>query len=217
MRVVIEGVRKSYPLPCGSGSITALDGIDLTLEKGETVFISGPSGSGKTSLLAIIAALARPTAGRVIYDGSERQPQPGQVSCSFQEPVFVPELTVLENLLLPASRHRLPSFFRRGEELLEAFGLDGMFDLFPWALSGGEKRRLDLARAILLPARLILLDEPAAWLDEMWSRKAMELIMDFAGQNGSSLLVATHDRLPETGHAGWIKMENGKVIDHGYY
>jgi putative ABC transport system ATP-binding protein len=213
MRVVVEQLRKIYPLAGGVGLVTALDGIDLTLESGRFYQLHGPSGSGKTSLLAIVATLARPTAGIVRYDGLAF-PEPGAISCGFQEPVFIPELTVLENLHLPASRGRpLPE--GRDERLLEEFGLGGVFDSIPAALSGGEKRRLDLARALLLPSRLLLLDEPTAYLDKVWSKRVMELVLAETQLRGTTLLVASHEPLPMPEGAHIILMERGKVVDHG--
>lgn len=215
MRLTVERVIKTYPLPGGAGTVTALAHADLELVSGEHCLLRGPSGSGKTSLLAIIAGLTGPTGGRICYDGRGVCPPLGEISCSFQEPVFVPELTVLENLLLPASRCRRLQTLFKGEELLELFGLEAMFDLFPAVLSGGEKRRLDLARALLLPARLLLLDEPTSWLDEAWSNRVMELIMSEVRRRGATLLVASHDRLPSVAEVRTLTMERGTVIDHG--
>lgn len=217
MRVVAEGIGKRYALPGGAGSLTALDGVDLVLESGACCFLHGASGSGKTTLLAIIADLARPTAGRVLRDGSVAPPSPGSIACSLQEPVFIPELTVQENLLLPASRCRQLLPPRREEELLERFGLDGLFDLFPAALSGGERRRLDLARALLLPAGLYLLDEPTASLDDGWSRRVMALVMEEVRRREATLLVATHECLPEAAGAQRLRLEKGRMVDHGDY
>ena len=176
MRLVVEGVRKSYPLSGGAGFVTALGGIDLTLESGESCILMGGSGSGKTTLLSIIACLAQPDAGRVLFDGTPGKPAAGVVSCGFQESLFVPELTVLENLSLPATCSKTFLPCDRGERLLEEFGLAEMFDFFPAVLSGGEKRRLTLARALLLPSRLLLLDEPTVYLDDEWSEKALALV-----------------------------------------
>lgn len=214
MRIGLEGVVKSYPL-AGGGQAWALDGIDLVLESGEVCYLTGASGSGKTSLLAVIGGLARLTAGRVLYDGNAERPLPGVISFSFQEPVFVPELTVRENLYLPASCCWPRPSLQRVDFLLEQFGLDAIFDQFPSALSGGEKRRLDLARALLLPSRLLLLDEPTAYLDKEWQNRAMALILAEVRSNGSTLLVATHELLPEAEGARCLFIERGKVIDHG--
>lgn len=215
MRVEIEEVRKFYLVAGGAGLVTALDGIDLTVESGEFCLLQGPSGSGKTTLLAVIAGLARPSAGKVLLDGKSGGLPRGVVASAFQEPFFVPELTVLENLLLPTLRRRGALPAERGEHLLEEFGLAGMFDLFPAALSGGEKRRLDLARALVCPSRMLLLDEPTAYLDEVWSSRVMELVMKRVGDRGTTLLVATHNPLPGAEAARVVRMERGKVIEDG--
>jgi len=216
MLVSVEGVHKSWPLSVGAGSLTALDGMDLTVASGEFCLLQGPSGSGKTTLLNIIAGLSRPTAGRVVLDGATGRPAAGAVACGFQEPLFVPELTVLENLLLPAGLSRLPVNAARGELLLEKFGLSALFDQFPLALSGGEKRRLTLARALLLPSRLLLLDEPAAYLDEQWSKTVMAIVLEEVRSRTTTLLVATHNPLPGVEADRMVRIEKGRVTDDGY-
>jgi len=215
MRVDVEAVRKSYPVAGGVGLVTALAGIDLSIASGELCVLHGPSGSGKTTLLAIIAGLARPTAGRILIDGKGAGCCRGEVAIAFQDPYFVPELTVLENLLLPALRNRGTLPAERGEQLLEDFGLAERFDLFPAALSGGEKRRLDLARALLRPSRLLLLDEPTAYLDEVWSSRVMAMIMGAVRERGATLLVATHNPLPDAEAARVVRMAGGKVVEDG--
>jgi NitT/TauT family transport system ATP-binding protein len=154
MRVELRDVRKTFTLP-GGGLITVLDGIDLILEKGGRSLVFGPSGSGKTTLMNIIGGTARATAGRILRDGIEQTGKvalhPSLVSHAFQEPVFVSELTVMENLLLPALGGCDRTIVERGEKLLDEFGLAEMFDLFPRDLSGGERHRLNLARALLFP------------------------------------------------------------------
>lgn len=211
MRVEARLIRKSYPVSGGTGFVTALDGADLVLAGGEFCLLHGPSGSGKSTLLAIIAGLARPTAGEILLDGSSGKPPRGAVSCAFQEPFFLPELTVLENLLLPGLRCKDSCIGGRGEYLLDEFGLSASFDLFPGALSGGEKRRLAIARALLCPSRLLLLDEPTAYLDEEWSGKIMALVMREISGWGATLLAATHKSLPGAEKARIAKMAKGKV------
>lgn len=215
MKVELLDVRKCYPVAGGAGFVKALDGIDLTVASGEVCLLQGPSGSGKTTLLAVIAGLAQPTAGEILLDGKPVGRPSGLVATAFQEPFFVPELTVLENLLLPALRTSggLPA--ARGEELLEAFGLSGMFDLFPTALSGGEKRRLDLARILVRPSRLLLLDEPTAFLDEVWGSRVMELVMERVRESGATLVVATHNPVPGAAAARVVRLARGKVTTDG--
>lgn len=218
MHMELRQVRKSYPLPGGDGTVTALDGVDLVIESGTLCMLNGPSGSGKTTLLSVIGGLSRPTSGSVALDGKELylgDRQRGMVAHAFQEPVFIPELTVMENLLLPALRHRDRFSIDRGERLLEAFGLVEMFDLFPAALSGGEKRRLNLARSLFLPTRLLLIDEPAAYLDDGWQLKAMEMIIREVRDARTTLVIATHTPLPDGEGFRRILMHKGKVIDDG--
>lgn len=215
MRIAVEGVHKSWPLSAGAGTLTVLNGVDLTVASGECCLIQGPSGSGKTTLLNIIAGLSRPTAGRVLLDGAAERPAAGAIACGFQEPLFVAELNVQENLLLPAIVGGLPVSGRRVEQLLEEFGLAEMFDLFPSTLSGGEKRRLTLARALLLPSPLLLIDEPAAYLDEEWSRRVMEIVLREVRSRGATLLVATHITLPGMEADRMVRIERGRVTADG--
>ena len=216
MRVELHHVRKSYPLPGGDGTMTALDGIDLVIESGALCILDGPSGSGKTTLLSVIGGLSRPTSGSVTLDGKVQNHgdrQRGMVAHAFQEPVFIPELTVMENLLLPALRSRDHFPIDRGERLLDAFGLGEMFDLFPAALSGGEKRRLNLARSLFLSPRLLLIDEPAAYLDDAWQAKAMEMIIREVRDARATLVMATHTPLPGSEEFRRILMHKGKVLE----
>lgn len=219
MRVELQHVRKSYLLPGGGGSVTALDGVDLVIESGALCILNGPSGSGKTTILSVIGGLSRPTSGSVTLDGevawSYSNRHRGAVAHAFQEPLFIPELTVMENLLLPTLRCGNRSAVERGELLLEAFGLSEMFDLFPAALSGGEKRRLNLARSLILPPRLLLLDEPAAYLDDEWQGKAMEMIVREVRDARATLVIATHNSLPGEDGLRHVRIRKGKVIDDG--
>ena len=215
MRVDVEGVRKSYSVSGGVGLVTALDGIDLTVASGEVCILQGPSGSGKSTLLAVIAGLARPSSGRILLDGKGAGCCRSQVAAAFQEPFFAPELTVLENLFLPLLRDRGTLPVNHCEQLLEEFGLGERFDLFPAALSGGEKRRLDLARALIRPSRLLLLDEPTAYLDEVWSSRVMALIMKSVRERGTTLLLATHNPVPGVEAARVVTMERGRVSEDG--
>lgn len=215
MLVELHKVRKCHHLP-GGGVITPVDGVGLTLGPGSCTLLQGPSGSGKTTLLGLIGGFALPTSGQVTHDGFPTalrrvEVGAGEISWVMQEPLFIPELTVLENLLLPAVGGRGEWPAERGEELLREFGLGELFDLFPAALSGGEKRRLSLARGLLLPARLLLLDEPLAYLDDARGRRVMELVMESVVGSGTTLVVATHQQLPYAENARVIRMERGKI------
>jgi ABC-type lipoprotein export system ATPase subunit len=217
MRVELQDVRKSHILPNG-GFVTVLDGIDLILESGSSTILRGPSGSGKTTLLNVMGGLALPTSGSVKLDGKVLHgcgDHRGTIAHAFQEPVFIPELTVMENLLLPVVRCMKYSAVERGELLLEMFGLSEMFDLFPAVLSGGEKRRLNLARAVLPNPRLLLLDEPAAYLDEAWSEKTMELVLRQVRDTQATLVIAAADPVLSEDGLRQMRMRKGKVIKDG--
>jgi ABC-type lipoprotein export system ATPase subunit len=217
MRVELRNVHKSCLLPEG-GLFTVLAGVDLLLESGDCCIVAGHSGSGRTTLLNIIGGLARPTSGSVLLDGTvlRRPAMPqGQIGFMFQDPYFVPELTVMENLLLPALRCTSESIRARGEQLLDYFGLAEMFDLFPAILSRGERQRLNLARALLLSPRLLLLDEPTACLDMEWQKKSMQLILGESRDLRATLVMATRDPVPGGEACRYLRMQRGKVIEYG--
>lgn len=215
MRVELQEVRKSHFLPDG-GFLTVLCGITQQLESGSSTVLSGPSGSGKTTLLNIVGGLARPTAGNVYLDGEllkGRCNHHGTVACAGQTPVFIPELTVMENLLLPLVCCKGNAREKRGELLLELFGLAEMFDLFPAALSGGEKQRLNLARAVISSPRLLLLDEPTACLGESWQENAMEPVLRQVRDTLATLVIASAGQIPCTAGFRQLRMQKGKVIE----
>lgn len=221
MLVDLQRVRKCHYSQ--GGVITAVDGVDLTLPPGSFTLLHGPSGSGKSTLLALIGGFARPTSGVVTHDGIPigrvGSGRSGEISWVMQEPIFIPELTVRENLFLPAAGRGGEWPEKRGEELLEVLGLTDLYDLYPSTLSGGERRRLSVARGLLLPARLLLLDEPLAYLDGDWGGRVMELVRESVGSSLTTLVVATHQPLPGCERARVIRMERGKVSedDGGYH
>jgi len=199
----------------GGGFVTVLAGIDLILESGQSAILRGESGSGKSTLLHIMGGLARPTSGSVRLDGTELRgcgDHLGEVAHAFQEPVFIPELTVMENLLLPLSRCRDKAASSQGESLLELFGLTETFDRFPAELSAGEKRRLNLARALLTKPRLLLLDEPFAGLGEEWEERALELVVAQVRDTGATLLIASTGQVHGCDGLRQLRMQKGKVI-----
>ena len=218
MRVELKGVSKTHSLPGGLGLVTVLNGINLVLDNDESCLLTGPSGSGKTTLLNILGGFTLPTSGAIDLDG---HPLRGcaehrhGVSCAFQEPVFIPELTVQENLTLPTLRNREGYSAAQGERLLEQFGLAELFDFSPALLSGGEKRRLVLARALVGAPRLLLLDEPLAYLDDAWREKAMELILEKVRETRATLVIATTGTVPGAEHFRQIRLIKGKVISDG--
>jgi lipoprotein-releasing system ATP-binding protein len=186
--------------------IEVLKGLDFSVEKGAAASVVGPSGSGKTTLLNVLGALLPPTSGSVEIGGEDvakfnekeaarfRNHELGFV---FQQHHLLPQLTVLENVLTP----RLAGGWEESEEesrkraiaLLTRVGLDHRLDHRPGKLSGGEKQRTAVARALINQPRVILADEPTGSLDGETGSKVADLLLEIQKEDGVTLVVVTHD------------------------
>jgi len=204
------------------GRVAALDGVSLAVEEGEWLVVMGPSGSGKTTLLNLLAGLDRPSAGRLAVAGSELSAlgprelarfRRETVGLVFQEFHLIPYLTALENVMLAQYVHSLTD---RGEavEALARVGLEERLEHLPSQLSGGEKQRLCVARALINHPRLILADEPTGNLDEDNERQVLEI---FTGlhRRGQTLVLVTHN--PEVAVLAdrVVRLEHGRVAAAG--
>jgi phospholipid/cholesterol/gamma-HCH transport system ATP-binding protein len=197
--VVLEDVRKSY------GDREILKGIDLVCRRGETTCIVGGSGAGKTTLLRLVVALDRPTSGKILVDGEDIVPM-GEMELNrvrrkfgmvYQYAALLDSITVLENVGFPLSEHTRLS---RGEirqkvvEKLRALGLaEHILALYPAELSGGMRKRVGLARALMLDPPIVVYDEPTSGLDPLSSRAVDDLIDDTRRRFGVTSIVITHD------------------------
>ncbi len=181
-----------------------LDGISLAIERGRTTAVIGPSGCGKTVLLKHMIGLIRPDAGKVYFDGeeitrmSERKLVPirRRVGFLFQGGALFDSMTVAENVHFPLQEHGARSreeLARRCEEVLRLVGLDGMQDRMPERLSGGQRKRVALARAIALNPDVIMYDEPTTGLDPIRADLINELILKLQDELKTTALVVTHD------------------------
>ena len=183
--------------------VTALDGINLTFERGEFAFITGPSGAGKSTLLKLLYAAERPTSGDVLVEGrSVARLHPNSVpylrrnmGIVFQDFKLLPRRTILENVSLALEVCGVPprQTRRRVIETIERVGLGGLERRLPGELSGGEQQRAVIARAIVGKPTIILADEPTGNLDESMSHDIFELISSICRHEGATILVATHD------------------------
>jgi NitT/TauT family transport system ATP-binding protein len=193
--IVIESVGAVYD--AADGSLVALDGIDLSFERGEFVSIIGPSGCGKSTLLRIVGGLMAPTAGRVLVDGkapreAQREKQVGFV---FQDPSLLPWRTVSDNVRLPLQvNKRKPA--REPELLIDLVGLSSFKRYYPHQLSGGMQQRVAIARSLVTSPSLLLMVEPFGALDEI-TRSAMryELLRIWrseAQERNTTVLFVTH-------------------------
>jgi NitT/TauT family transport system ATP-binding protein len=169
--IVIDSVGAVYD--AADGSLVALDGIDLSFERGEFVSIIGPSGCGKSTLLRIVGGLMAPTAGRVLVDGkppreAQREKQVGFV---FQDPSLLPWRTVSDNVRLPLEVNKRKAS-HDPERLIDLVGLSNFKRYYPHQLSGGMQQRVAIARSLVTSPSLLLMDEPFGALDEI-TRSAM--------------------------------------------
>jgi len=188
----------------GPAVVSVLEGLDLDIEPGERIAIVGESGVGKSTLLHLLGALDRPTAGRILFDGDDvfarREPDLAgfrnrEVGFVFQFHHLLPDFTALENVMLPAliAGEAFRDASSRATALLERVGLQARLAHRPGQLSGGEQQRVAVARALVRRPRLLLADEPTGNLDPATGEGVQQLLMELNREHGSALVVATHN------------------------
>lgn len=198
---VIETVNLHRSYRIGGKSIEVLRGIDLSIHRGERVFLCGPSGAGKTTLLYTLAGLERPEQGTVRIDGTDlyglgRKEQAkfrnARIGYVFQNYHLLPELTALENVSVPGA---IAGVDRSADAMkaLERVGLADRAEHLPAELSGGEQQRVAIARAIVNEPRVLFADEPTGNLDSRNSADIMGMLLDLAAEHQVTLVVVTHD------------------------
>lgn len=215
------GLTKDFPRAGkGSNVFTVVQPIDLTLRAGEMIEITGRSGSGKSTLLNMLAGMLTPTSGKVLLDGADLYAlDEGAVAKLRNEKIgLIPQghtallsLTVLENVLLPSALyHKDAAPESRAKELLEKVGLTSLMDSKPNELSGGELRRMAIARAMLMKPGIILADEPTAGLDDENVIAVLELLRG-AADDGAAVLLVTHEDEAAQYADRVLTMDGGKL------
>ncbi len=200
--IEIKDLRFQY----GAGGF-CLDIPRLQVADGETVAVVGPSGSGKTTLLNLIAGITRPQSGQVVTGATElaalddraiRNFRIENIGLVFQEFELLDYLDVLDNVLLPYRIDRSlrldAAVMQRARELLTSVGMGDKLDRYPDNLSQGEKQRVAVCRALLVKPPLLLADEPTGNLDVMNKDRVLDILLDYAKDNGATLVTVTHDR-----------------------
>lgn len=212
--IEIKGIRKSF------GSLQVLKGIDLKIDKGEVVSIVGPSGAGKTTLLQIIGTLDRADSGTVVVDGVDTNGMNARrlaefrnrhIGFVFQFHQLLPEFTAVENIMIPAyiAGMSTKDARRRAEELLDFMGLTDRANHKPNELSGGEKQRVAVARALVNNPAVILADEPSGSLDSKNKAELHQLFFDLRDRFGQTFVIVTHDEQLASITDRTIKMRDG--------
>jgi putative ABC transport system ATP-binding protein len=214
-RVIAEHVSRSYE------QATVLDDVSFVVEPGELVAVTGPSGAGKTTLLQLIGSLDRPTNGRILVDdvsvGELSHPAEFRrktVGFVFQLHYLLPALSALDNVELPLVAARVARRERteRASELLAQVGLGDRTGSRPAELSGGERQRVAIARALAGRPRLVLADEPTGSLDSVASQKIWELLAKVCAQDGTTVLVASHDVTLAEHTDSSLRMLDGRLV-----
>jgi len=217
--IALHNIRKTYLQ--GGNEIRALDGIDLSIAKGEFVAIMGPSGSGKSTLLNVLGALDKPDSGTYHLDADEIASMDDDASSDlrnrrigfvFQSFHLLPRLTVLENVLLPQRYAAVldPSAEQRARSLLTRIGLGQRMTHLPGELSGGQLQRAAIARALLNQPALLLADEPTGNLDSKSAVDVLELLAELHA-NGQTMVLVTHDPNIAAKAQRTIHLKDGKV------
>lgn len=218
--IEIKGVTKSF------GSLQVLKGIDLCIKKGEIVSIVGPSGAGKTTLLQILGTLDKPDSGSVVVDGVETSTlstnklsefRNKHLGFVFQFHQLLPEFTAIENIMIPAyiAGMKNKEARSRAEELLEFMGLSNRANHKPNELSGGEKQRVAVARALMNNPAVILADEPSGSLDSKNKEELHKLFFDLRDKFGQTFVIVTHDETLATLTDRTIHLKDGRIVGEG--
>lgn len=213
--VVLKNVSRVYT--SGDHELKALDGVDLTLERGKFVVVLGPSGAGKSTLLNLLGGLDTPTSGKIVVDGTDVSTLSGddlakyraeKVGFVFQFYNLIPTLTVKENVALvkEIAKNAFPA-----EKLLEEVGLSDHLNNFPSELSGGEQQRVSIARALSKNPEIVLCDEPTGALDSETGVTVLKLLLKMAKNYGKTIIIVTHNQNIAKMADVVVRVKNGKI------
>jgi len=216
--VELRDLRKSF------GDNVVLDGVDLSVARGEVIVIAGPSGSGKSTMLRCVNGLETPDSGEINFDGRPVRPGKGlpqiraEIGLVFQQFNLFPHMTVRDNITLAPIKVKgtpVAQARERAQELLTRVGIAEKADQYPADLSGGQQQRVAIARALAMDPKLMLFDEPTSALDPEMIREVLDVMRDLA-REGMTMLVVTH----EMGFARevcdrLVFIDEGRIVEEG--
>ena len=214
-----EGVRKIYG--SGNNQVAALDGIDLTVSKGEFVAVIGASGSGKSTLLHILGSVDKPTSGKVTIDGTDlsklNQTQAAifrrrKVGLVYQFYNLIPTLTVQKNILMPLALDKKKPNKEYFEKIVRSLGIAERLEALPNQLSGGQQQRVAIARSLIYRPALLLADEPTGNLDQKNSKEIIDMLKLSNHNLEQTIVLITHDENVALEADRIITIEDGHII-----
>lgn len=215
----IRQLKKSYD--SGTKKITVLDDVSFLVERGTTFSIVGPSGSGKTTLLGLCAGLDKADFGSVelcgidlasLSEDGRARLRNQNVGFVFQDFQLLPTLTALENVIVPLELQGIKNAVDTGMELLEKVGLKNRYHHYPSQLSGGEQQRVAVARAFSNKPEVLFADEPTGNLDAATGDKIIELLFQLNKEQGTTLVIVTHDMELAAKTQSILRLKGGKVV-----
>jgi ABC-type lipoprotein export system ATPase subunit len=206
----------------GGAAVRALNGLDLALHAGEFVVILGPSGSGKSTLLNLLGLMDRPDQGDILFSGksaadldetAKARLRSQRIGFVFQFDALLPEFTILENITMPAriAGHSMPAAEKRGVDLLDHLGLKAIRDRLPYQVSGGERQRAALCRALINKPAVLLADEPTGNLDKENGERVFRDLKSLAESQGAAVLMVTHNEAAREYAARAVRMQDGAL------
>ena len=220
--IELRGVSKT--VTSGTGPLTILHPIDLSIAAGRVVAITGPSGSGKSTLLGLIAGLDEPTSGEILIEGTDitklseddlAKLRGRRIGFVFQFFHLLPSLTARENIRVPIEIAGHAGAAARAEALLEEVGLSDRGHHYPSQLSGGEQQRVAIARALANDPRIVLADEPTGNLDTVTGRQVIDRLLEINRARKATLVLVTHDPDLASVADERIALRDGRVVQRG--
>ncbi len=209
-------------LGTGAVAVHVLRGIDLRIERGESLSLVGPSGSGKSTLLMALAGLERPTSGRISIDGTDitglgedalARLRGASIGIVFQSFHLIPSMTALENVAVPLELAGAAEAFARAGAELRAVGLGDRMEHYPAELSGGEQQRVAIARALCPNPAILLADEPSGNLDAGNGAMIADLLFKANAERGMTLVLVTHDTTLAERSGRVVRLNSGRVVE----
>ncbi len=217
---ILEAIALNKTYTVDHQDIMVLNDISLTVEPGEFVVITGSSGSGKTTLLTLLSGLDKPTSGRVFIDqqditgASEDDLAPlrnRMIGFVFQSFHLIPSMSAMENIMFPAELQGLGNAEKKARQLLERVGLADRADNLPSQLSGGEKQRVSLCRAMINAPKLLFADEPTGNLDSKNGRIVFAQLVEMKNEQGATLILVTHNPEIATAADRVLTLRDGRL------